>query len=246
MYNDRSYTKGTNVARKLSETNPDFREHLRKIEQQAAFRNTPLSGFLIKPVQRIFKYPLLLKELSKSLPSESQLTNILQRTIESVEAILSTINEAKRTEEQVTVLQRIKLELTKLGVGDVEVSVPHRIFVREGFIDAVDATSLRPPKTFKNSKTWRYFLFNDVYICVRKSIRKTAKLLIPLDEAIVLDLSDNAFQVVHIRNKIWIFVASSAYEKKVLFEALESCIRKSAPSKDSADTNFKVQHLDVP
>jgi hypothetical protein len=83
--------------------------------------------------------------------------------------------------------------------------MPHRFFVKEGFIDAVDATSLRPPKTFKNSKTWRYFLFNgmyykvnthhnlhnliDIFICVRKSIRKTSKLLIPLNEAIVVDLS---------------------------------------------------------
>jgi hypothetical protein len=51
--------------------------------------------------------------------------------------------------------------------------------------------------------------------------------------------TDNAFQMIHIRNKIWIFVASSLHEKKILLEALENGIRKSASNKD-------VQYLSYP
>eukprot|EP00026_Physarum_polycephalum_P002755 Phypoly_transcript_02763.p1 GENE.Phypoly_transcript_02763~~Phypoly_transcript_02763.p1 ORF type:complete len:851 (-),score=113.42 Phypoly_transcript_02763:138-2615(-) len=225
-----NYNKSTSLARKLSETNPNFRDQLQKIEQ-STYRNTPLASFLVKPVQRVFRYPMLFKELAKCLPSESHLAMNLQKAINNVEAVLTTINEAKRSEDQLKAMQRVKGELLKLGLVDFEVCVPYRLFIKDGFIDAVDATSLRPPKTFKNSKTWRYFLFNDIFICVRKSIRKTSKLLIPLVESIVLDLPENAFQMIHIRYKIWIFVASSFHEKKILLEALENGIRKSASSK---------------
>jgi len=211
--------------KKLYETNPLFHDILKGLEQGPKYRNTPLTGFLIKPVQRIFKYPLLFKELAKCLQYEQSLASVINKTIDCIEAILTTINEAKRAEEQKKALQRVVNDLYKIGIWDIDVR-PKRVFLKEGYIGAVDATSLRAPKTFKNSKTWKYLLFNDVIICFRKSLRKTSKLIIPLGEAIVLDLSDNTFQVIHIGIKIWIFVANTPTEKKELFESLENNIRK--------------------
>ena len=58
---------------------------------------------------------------------------------------------------------------------DFDVLVPNRHFIKEGFIEAVDATSLRPPKTFKNTKTWRYFLFNGMFKHFKVALRSSPK-----------------------------------------------------------------------
>lgn len=49
--------------------NPEFVSFLESCDQNPRCRNLPLFSFLIKPVQRICKYPLLLKVCTEILPS---------------------------------------------------------------------------------------------------------------------------------------------------------------------------------
>ena len=55
----------------LSSTSVTFREQLRKIQNNPATKKMPLSAFLIKPMQRITKYPLLLKNILENTPTDS-------------------------------------------------------------------------------------------------------------------------------------------------------------------------------
>lgn len=50
---------------KLTETNPDFCEITRRCQNDQRIKGLPLSSFLIKPMQRITKYPLLVQKVLK-------------------------------------------------------------------------------------------------------------------------------------------------------------------------------------
>lgn len=48
---------------KLFETCPGFTELVKKCQQNPRTKGMPLSSFLIKPMQRITKYPLIIKKV---------------------------------------------------------------------------------------------------------------------------------------------------------------------------------------
>lgn len=66
-----------------------------------------LQSFLIKPVQRLCKYPLLLKELIKYTESSSSNYNELNLALESSKKIANDINENQRRVENVEVLKKL-------------------------------------------------------------------------------------------------------------------------------------------
>ncbi|EFA80048.1 pleckstrin domain-containing protein [Heterostelium album PN500] len=59
-------------------------------------RSLPFDSFLIKPVQRVCKYPLLLRELIKSTPNTMSSYTLLQEAQKKIESIVSIVNEKKR------------------------------------------------------------------------------------------------------------------------------------------------------
>lgn len=52
----------------LSETSVAFREFVKKCQNNVVTRGMPLSSFLIKPMQRITKYPLLISKILENTP----------------------------------------------------------------------------------------------------------------------------------------------------------------------------------
>lgn len=48
---------------KLTETNPAFCEVTKRCQSDFRIKGLPLSSFLIKPMQRITKYPLLVQKV---------------------------------------------------------------------------------------------------------------------------------------------------------------------------------------
>jgi len=48
---------------KLTETNPAFCEVTKRCQSDHRIKGLPLSSFLIKPMQRITKYPLLVQKV---------------------------------------------------------------------------------------------------------------------------------------------------------------------------------------
>ncbi|KAG8133672.1 hypothetical protein E2320_011439, partial [Naja naja] len=65
----------------------------------------PLEGYLVTPIQRICKYPLLLKELLKRTPKKHSDYSILMEALQTMKAVCSNINEAKRQMEKLEVLE---------------------------------------------------------------------------------------------------------------------------------------------
>uniref|UniRef100_A0A8C2BD58 Phosphatidylinositol 3,4,5-trisphosphate-dependent Rac exchanger 2 protein n=1 Tax=Cyprinus carpio TaxID=7962 RepID=A0A8C2BD58_CYPCA len=65
----------------------------------------PLEGYLVAPIQRICKYPLLLRELLKRTPKKHNDYLMVQESLQVMKAVCSSINEAKRQMEKLEVLE---------------------------------------------------------------------------------------------------------------------------------------------
>ena len=76
-------------------------------------RGLDLFAFLIKPVQRICKYPLLLKELSKYTSDDHSDYADLKQAFDEIADLVDFINESKRKREELEQL------IAKLEFDDV-------------------------------------------------------------------------------------------------------------------------------
>nr|XP_033789868.1 phosphatidylinositol 3,4,5-trisphosphate-dependent Rac exchanger 2 protein isoform X2 [Geotrypetes seraphini] len=71
------------------------------------WKNTdvPLEGYLVAPIQRICKYPLLLRELLKRTPRKHSDHAAVMEALQTMKDVCSNINEAKRQMEKLEVLE---------------------------------------------------------------------------------------------------------------------------------------------
>ncbi|XP_053571076.1 phosphatidylinositol 3,4,5-trisphosphate-dependent Rac exchanger 2 protein [Bombina bombina] len=67
--------------------------------------DVPLEGYLVAPIQRICKYPLLLRELLKRTPKKHSEYAHVMEALQAMKAVCSNINEAKRQMEKLEVLE---------------------------------------------------------------------------------------------------------------------------------------------
>lgn len=58
------------LLQKLTENSTSFRELVKKCQNNVATKGMPLSSFLIKPMQRITRYPLLISKLMENTPTD--------------------------------------------------------------------------------------------------------------------------------------------------------------------------------
>lgn len=56
------------LLQQLTENSTAFRDFIKKCQNNVLSRGMPLSYFLIKPMQRITKYPLLINKLLENTP----------------------------------------------------------------------------------------------------------------------------------------------------------------------------------
>ncbi|XP_039768814.1 phosphatidylinositol 3,4,5-trisphosphate-dependent Rac exchanger 1 protein, partial [Ornithorhynchus anatinus] len=68
----------------------------------------PLEGYLLTPIQRICKYPLLLKELAKRTPGKHPDHPAVQNALQAMKTVCSNINETKRQMEKLEALEQLQ------------------------------------------------------------------------------------------------------------------------------------------
>ena len=95
--------------------NRAFSKFCEQLSTAPESRNLGLSHFLIKPVQRICKYPLLLRELIKNTEEGHPDRRDLDEALLRIETVVAIVNEAARQTENVNRLLDLQGKLSTVG-----------------------------------------------------------------------------------------------------------------------------------
>ncbi|XP_070190790.1 intersectin-1-like isoform X2 [Littorina saxatilis] len=101
-----------------TENNPQFVEVHKKCVTNPAAKGMPLSSFLLKPMQRITKYPLLIKEILKHTPSDHADYGNLEDALQKAEELCSQVNEGVREKENSDRLEWIQQHVHCDGLAE--------------------------------------------------------------------------------------------------------------------------------
>ncbi|KAJ3219754.1 cytochrome c oxidase subunit 1 [Dinochytrium kinnereticum] len=126
-------------------------------------RGLDIGGFLLKPVQRICKYPLLLKELLKHTAEDHPDHENLKNAFDLINSVVDTVNERRRfVENQQKMLSAVaKLDFDKYQL----VHEPSRRFVMEGGL-----TRYAPHSIISTTQQRWAVLLSDCFILARTGI----------------------------------------------------------------------------
>jgi len=185
-----------------------------------------LLGFLIKPIQRICKYPLLFRELLKNTPTDHIDFPNIESCLKKLTDVAEYINEMKRSSESIAKMVEIQDNLTDTPKG-FTIIIPARQFIREGsFVKMSDRGK---------GQERHLFLFSDIVIYVKALFFKRGasyqfKGCIPLDCCLTNDVPDtegiqNALELVRLDSKKkYLLSASTPLEKTLWMKDLNKII----------------------
>eukprot|EP01105_Mastigella_eilhardi_P023102 TRINITY_DN5788_c0_g1_i2.p1 TRINITY_DN5788_c0_g1~~TRINITY_DN5788_c0_g1_i2.p1 ORF type:complete len:548 (+),score=140.54 TRINITY_DN5788_c0_g1_i2:89-1732(+) len=168
LYNEycANQVKATKIIHKARQ-NPKFIEFLERLRQNSATRNLDIASFMVKPTQRLTKYPLLLKDLIAHTDSDHEDYQKLKKVLADLTAIVNEVNQ--KTQERETLLVIYKMQ-------------PNMVWKKEVY-DLVGSGSLlmrraktsclvHDKKTDTVTKGNCVYLFNHVFmVCLRQGMR---------------------------------------------------------------------------
>lgn len=208
---------------------PIFDKFLKDCMEDGACRGLSLLSFLIKPVQRICKYPLLLRDLIKDTPEDHPDLGPLQQAFEKIEKVVEYVNERKRHAEILQKTFQIQEQIE--GGEKLDLVGPGRKFVRDGLFNIY----VRNVK-----REWKIYLFTDLVVITKpkkniigQDARDHYKSTVSLGNARLVDLADsgeicNAFELANKSETpvfSYVIQCSSPEEKKEWSREVKTLIR---------------------
>lgn len=164
-----------------------FKNFLAELHAEPELHGHKLRDFLMKPVQRLCRYPLLLRELLKHTPPDHPDFKTLTEALQKIEAAVASVNEGKRTDESYSKVVAIAHRLEGLD-SHTQMITPTRRYIREAMLH-----ELLPSGTFLDTL---YILFTDLLLRV-KPTAITGKLVLKSfmpKEMLLVSKVDNADQ----------------------------------------------------
>ncbi|KAJ8252974.1 hypothetical protein GJAV_G00207770 [Gymnothorax javanicus] len=150
-----SSTGATLIQHKTDEL-PDFKDFVKRLAMDPRCKGMPLSSFLLKPMQRVTRYPLIIKNILENTPESHPDHSHLKQALEKAEELCSQVNEGVREKENSDRLEWIQAHVQCEGLSEQLVfnSVTNclgpRKFLHSGKLYKV-----------KSNKELYGFLFND-------------------------------------------------------------------------------------
>ncbi|GAM18712.1 hypothetical protein SAMD00019534_018870 [Acytostelium subglobosum LB1] len=148
---------------------------LNSIKSLPCVKSLNISSYVIKPVQRLCKYPLLLRELKKSVPEEDEHYRSFERAAKLMEKIVSDINNRIKNEEKIAEIRDV------IGKEHDEL-IMNKTLIKEGKL-----------KFYKNSETKGHdatiYLLDD-YLLFYRSAFMAKNRLFAIHLACVIDVKD--------------------------------------------------------
>ena len=180
------------------------------------------NSYLITPIQRICKYPLLLRELIKFTDDSHEDKKTLQKALNQLQTATMQINERKKEFESYVKMLEIQENVEHLPRG-FQLITPSRMFIREAYLAKISKGKFQER---------HFFLFTDLILYCSKNVIKSNKYQmkgkIPIDCLLVRNLQDseslkNAFELVRMdhKKKKYIICTKDPAEKQLWMEDIE-------------------------
>uniref|UniRef100_A0A6Q2X5N2 Intersectin 2b n=1 Tax=Esox lucius TaxID=8010 RepID=A0A6Q2X5N2_ESOLU len=147
---------GAALLQSKTDNQPDFKDFLKKIATDYRCKGMPLSSFLLKPMQRITRYPLHIKNILESTQEGHVDRGPLREALERAEELCSQVNEGVREKENSDRLEWIQAHVQCEGITEN--------LVFNSLTNCLGPRKLlhsgKVYKTKSNKELWA-FLFND-------------------------------------------------------------------------------------
>ncbi|RKO93238.1 hypothetical protein BDK51DRAFT_30320 [Blyttiomyces helicus] len=217
----------------LMQSKKEFRQFLEEAHRQPFARQLDLASFLIKPVQRLCKYPLLIRhsggdegltvsfilvtqEILKNTEESNPDFHALKDALDHINGIITIVNEGARQTEGL----RSNAEIQASFVDRIDITTANRTFIREDAGSLVYSDGSKKPR--------RMLLFSDLLIIARKDWRDKYHLecRAVLKNCRVAEVSDDAEDSFAIEIEVMYFEASRT-PKRYLFCMASASTRSS-------------------
>uniref|UniRef100_A0A670IBK9 Intersectin 2 n=1 Tax=Podarcis muralis TaxID=64176 RepID=A0A670IBK9_PODMU len=109
---------GAALLQQKTDEEPEFKEFMKKLASDPRCKGMPLSSFLLKPMQRITRYPLLIKSILENSPETHPDHCNLKLALERAEELCSQVNEGVREKENSDRLEWIQSHVQCEGLAE--------------------------------------------------------------------------------------------------------------------------------
>ncbi|XP_067860740.1 FYVE, RhoGEF and PH domain-containing protein 6 isoform X2 [Heptranchias perlo] len=196
--------------------NPTFAAVVREFEMSSRCANLALKHYLLKPVQRIPQYKLLLTDYVKNLSKDCADYKDTQAALAIVVEVANHANDIMKQGDNFQKLMQIQYSLN----GQQEIVQPGRVFLKEGTLMKLSRKVMQPRM---------FFLLNDVLLYTTPVQSGTYKLnnMLSLAGMKVSKPSQEAYQNelnIESVERSFILSASSAAERDEWLEAISKAI----------------------
>lgn len=234
---------------------PAFADFLRTQSQKAEVNNLSLRDYMIKPIQRICKYPLLFKNLLQNTPMDHKDYRLQVECLETLEKMVTYINISRKEAENIHTMMIIETSMANCKIRLAEAG---RHYKHEGQLAQLIQSGARVTVR-------QCYLFSDLFVIAKSKSKKASFLgnknllqfvaAIPLATATIKNVEDqkdkgrlNGFQIDgeqegkkegHTR-KSFVFFARSAADRELWTGKIRKAIGKrtqvcEAKEKEKAD-----------
>ncbi|TFY54721.1 hypothetical protein EVG20_g9594, partial [Dentipellis fragilis] len=168
------------ILQSLRDQNPKLAGHLQRLRDDPATRSLDLSSYLLVPMQRITRYPLLIKQILHYTDADQD-RGETERALRMSEKILRHINESIREQEGYQRLKTLSQDLW-IGHGRLDLTAPTRSMGNRRLIrDGVLAKA-------KSGRKLHAFLCSDILVLTDEPAKALYRMPIPLAEVQVREL----------------------------------------------------------
>ncbi|KAM8860462.1 FYVE, RhoGEF and PH domain-containing protein 6-like [Synchiropus picturatus] len=231
------FEKNVALLEEQTEKNAAFTAVVRGFEASPRCANLALRHYLLKPVQRIPQYQLLLREYLKNLPPDSVEHKNAEAALHVVKNIADHANDIMKQGDNFQKMIQVQCSLT----GGHVIVQPGRLFVKEGTLKKLSRKGMQPRTLF---------LFNDtlLYTTPAKSGQYTLNKVLSLAGMKVSKPSQEAYQnelLIESVERSFILSASSAAERDEWLEAISTAISEYTKKKITFITGKISEEVEI-
>ncbi|KAI0225781.1 hypothetical protein L0F63_006870 [Massospora cicadina] len=219
------------ASRHLQRPSPHLAAFLEAAQELPQCRMLPLAAFLLQPVQRITRYPLLLNQILKHTPADHPDHPALNQAVQRAKSLLDEINASAQASEDAQQLREHARAIDLTASSNFQLEGPTRqLGPRRAIMDG-------PLAKHRSGRQLHGFLFNDLFILAQPASAGSPYRFVlyrppmPLAQLQVRDAQtaqgrrgifspydESCFQLLHLKSVLTLKAATPSTTKKWMAE----------------------------